>query len=258
MSNANSLVTLIKGDSTTILNTQILDGQILFDETNKIIYMDDNSTRTQFSISPDMIDDIAFLETGTKATRGYSKGQYVWVNNILYKTKTQINSGTTFTVGTIIEAETIGAALTRLGNLNGADIKTSVSKTGSGTTVTNTISSGTTLNNAVGTLLNNDYALKSALDTASNKITALEASELFETRIAINCNTSVSGITPFGYKGTSLPISSDTTSKIYSVTIEKPSSGEWVFSVDVNQTDRTVTVYANGSTIVYAEIAYHR
>lgn len=99
--------------------------------------------------------------------------------------------------------------------------------------------------------------LNQALDTASNKITALEASELFETRIAINCNTSVSGITPFGYKGTSLPISSDTTSKIYSVTIEKPSSGEWVFSVDVNQTDRTVTVYANGSTTVYADIAYH-
>ena len=41
--------------------------------------------------------------------------------------------------------------------------KTSVSKTGSGTTVTNTIAANTTLDNAVETLLNNDNALNTAL-----------------------------------------------------------------------------------------------
>lgn len=44
----------------------------------------------------------------------------------------------------------------------GATLTTSVAKTGSGSTVTNTIATSTSLNNAVGTLLNNDYALNSA------------------------------------------------------------------------------------------------
>lgn len=116
MPNANSLVTLIKGDEQLINNTQVLNGQILFDETNRIIYMDEEGVRRQFSVTPEIMDDIAFVETGTTATRGYSAGQYLWVNNILYKAKTQINSGTTFVVGTNIEAETVGTALTNINN----------------------------------------------------------------------------------------------------------------------------------------------
>jgi hypothetical protein len=45
----------------------------------------------------------------------------------------------------------------------GATMKTSVAKTGSGSTVTNTIATSTSLDNVVGTLLNNDYALNTHL-----------------------------------------------------------------------------------------------
>lgn len=45
----------------------------------------------------------------------------------------------------------------------GATIKTSVAKTGSGTTVTKTIATNTSLNDVVATLLNNDSALESKL-----------------------------------------------------------------------------------------------
>ena len=153
---ANSLVTLIRGDATTINNTQILNGQLLFDETNGIIYMDEASTRIQFGGSNSLIEQIAYVETGTTASRGYPKGTYVFVNNILYKAKTQINSGTTFVVNTNIEAETVGAALKRVGEL-------STTKTGSGTTVTTTIQSGTSIDDCIGTLLNNDNALNTSL-----------------------------------------------------------------------------------------------
>lgn len=47
--------------------------------------------------------------------------------------------------------------------------KTSVSKTGSGTTVTNTIAANTTLDNAVETLLNNDNALNNDLASKASQ-----------------------------------------------------------------------------------------
>lgn len=47
----------------------------------------------------------------------------------------------------------------------GNGITTYAAKTGSGTTVTSTIVANTTMDNAIGTLLNNDVALKSALIT---------------------------------------------------------------------------------------------
>lgn len=47
--------------------------------------------------------------------------------------------------------------------------KTSAAKTGSGTTVTNTIAANTSLDDAVGTLLNNDAALNTALTNKAGK-----------------------------------------------------------------------------------------
>lgn len=58
---------------------------------------------------------------------------------------------------------------------NGSSLKTSAAKTGSGTAVTNTIASGTTMDNAIGTLLNNDYSLNNDLVNAQNDIQSLNS-----------------------------------------------------------------------------------
>ena len=50
----------------------------------------------------------------------------------------------------------------------GATLNTSVAKTGSGSTVTNTIAASTSLNDVVGTLLNNDYALNTQLTNSAD------------------------------------------------------------------------------------------
>lgn len=124
------------------------------------------------------------------------------------------------------------------------------------TIVPNTNCSATNVTSEIKVINADIDDVKSDLVNSNDRIETLEAESLSETRVAINCNTAVSGISPYTYKGTSLPVSDTTGDKIYSVTLEKPSSGEWVFSVDVNQTDRTVTVYTNGSSTVYAEIIY--
>lgn len=51
--------------------------------------------------------DIAPKESGTTASRAYSVGELVYVNDTLYRVKTAITSGATFTVGTNIEATNI-------------------------------------------------------------------------------------------------------------------------------------------------------
>lgn len=119
---ANSLISMIKGDSTLIDNTEVLDGQLLLDETNKKIYLDDNNERIDFSqgggeTSSDA--NLAYVEKGTVATRGYAAGAYVIVEGQLYKTLTQINSGTTFItegVNANVEATNIGSEVTQLNN----------------------------------------------------------------------------------------------------------------------------------------------
>lgn len=119
---ANSLISMIKGDSTLIDNTEVLDGQLLLDETNKKIYLDDNNKRIDFSqgggeTSSDA--NLAYVEEGTVATRGYTAGAYVVVEGQLYKTLTQINSGTTFItegVNANVEATNIGSEVTQLNN----------------------------------------------------------------------------------------------------------------------------------------------
>jgi hypothetical protein len=70
-------------------------------------------------------------------------------------------SGTTFTA-TRTDGTTFTFTQQDNNTTTGDGIKTKVAKTGSGSTVTNTVAAGTTLDNTVATLLNNDYALNSA------------------------------------------------------------------------------------------------
>lgn len=58
--------------------------------------------------------NIAYLETGTTASRAYTVGQYVIVGDVLYKVASSIASGATFTPGTNIIATTVGGELTAL------------------------------------------------------------------------------------------------------------------------------------------------
>lgn len=61
-----------------------------------------------------MQSNIAYIESGTTATRAYTAGQYVIVGVTLYKVTASIASGATFTPGTNITATTVGAELTAL------------------------------------------------------------------------------------------------------------------------------------------------
>lgn len=51
--------------------------------------------------------DIATVESGTTASRAYSVGELVYVSGTLYRVKTAIASGATFTVGTNIEVTNV-------------------------------------------------------------------------------------------------------------------------------------------------------
>lgn len=74
------------------------------------------STATQAALNTldeDKADktDIATVESGTTASRAYSVGELVYVSGTLYRVKTAIASGATFTVGTNIEAKSVSDAL---------------------------------------------------------------------------------------------------------------------------------------------------
>ena len=58
--------------------------------------------------------DIATVESGTTASRAYSVGELVYVSGTLYRVKTAIASGATFTVGTNIEVYNISNAVYNL------------------------------------------------------------------------------------------------------------------------------------------------
>ena len=111
---ANTLITMIKGDSQLINNTEILEGQVLFNETDKTISLDeDNSHRVEYCGNDNANPNIAYVESGMVATRGYPKGSFVILNGQLYKVLTQINSGTTFVIDTNVEATMVGIELGR-------------------------------------------------------------------------------------------------------------------------------------------------
>lgn len=56
--------------------------------------------------------DIATVESGTTASRAYSVGELVYVSGTLYRVKTAIASGATFTEGTNVEATNVSNTLT--------------------------------------------------------------------------------------------------------------------------------------------------
>lgn len=111
---ANSLISMIKGNSTLINNTEVLNGQVLFDTDEKSILLDDNNTRSEYCGADKSNKNLASIENGTTASKGYSAGSYVVWKGQLYKVLKQINSGTAFVVGTNIALDTVGTELTRI------------------------------------------------------------------------------------------------------------------------------------------------
>lgn len=55
--------------------------------------------------------DIATVESGTTASRAYSVGELVYVSGTLYRVKTAIASGATFTVGTNVDVTNVSNTL---------------------------------------------------------------------------------------------------------------------------------------------------
>ena len=55
--------------------------------------------------------DIATVESGTTASRAYSVGELVYVSGTLYRVKTAIASGATFTVGTNVEVTNVSNSI---------------------------------------------------------------------------------------------------------------------------------------------------
>lgn len=58
--------------------------------------------------------DIATVESGTTASRAYSVGELVYVSGTLYRVKTAIASGATFTVGTNVEVTNVSGVLSKM------------------------------------------------------------------------------------------------------------------------------------------------
>ena len=68
----------------------------------------------------------------------------------------------------------------------GGTLKTAAAKTGSGSTVTNTIAANTTIDNAIGTLLNNDYKINSDLTELGNATLLKEFTNTTATDVTLN------------------------------------------------------------------------
>lgn len=64
--------------------------------------------------------DIATVESGTTASRAYSVGELVYVSGTLYRVKTAIASGATFTVGTNIEVKNVSNIVSAIPALSSA------------------------------------------------------------------------------------------------------------------------------------------
>ena len=73
--------------------------------------------------------NLATIESSTTASQAYSAGDHLVLNGQLYEVTTAISSGETLTVGTNIEARSVGEELTALNNgLNGLKIVASERK----------------------------------------------------------------------------------------------------------------------------------
>lgn len=73
--------------------------------------------------------DIATVESSTTASRAYSVGELVYVSGTLYRVKTTIASGATFTVGTNIEVTNVSDVVSAIPVLSSAitDIQGNIS-----------------------------------------------------------------------------------------------------------------------------------
>lgn len=113
MSDSYTPISMIRGNSTIIDSTPIVDGQILFDETRKCLFMDNGSTREKYSgLGAD--SNIANVEDTTTASQPYTTGEFVVVEGQLYKVTASIATGDTFSVGTNIETDTVGSEITKI------------------------------------------------------------------------------------------------------------------------------------------------
>lgn len=182
---ANSLISMVKGDSTLINNTEVLNGQILFDETKQKIFLDDNAKRKEYGGSDDNAvkkDDVAYVESAMVATRGYSAGNYIIVQDTLYKATTQINSGTALVVGTNVSTTTVGNELTQINNdlVNSNNRITSIETELSITDITTEVASGNKLFQ--------DWHFRKHGDTVQVEING------FKNLVSQSANTIVNGI----------------------------------------------------------------
>ena len=118
-------ISILRGSSSMIDETPIVDGQILFDEGRKCLYMDEGVTRNKYSgLGAD--SNVATVEDTTTATHAYVKGNYVVVEGQLYEVTAAIAIGDTFTVGTNVAVTTVGTELSQINS----DLTNKVSKTG--------------------------------------------------------------------------------------------------------------------------------
>lgn len=118
-------ISILRGTSAMIDETPIVDGQILFDEGRKCLYMDEGVTRNKYSgLGAD--SNIATVEDATTATHAYVKGNYVVVEGQLYEVTAAIAIGDTFTVGTNVAVTTVGTELSQINS----DLTGKVSKSG--------------------------------------------------------------------------------------------------------------------------------
>lgn len=103
----------IRGTSTVIDETPVHDGQILFDESRKCLFMDNGNTRNKYSgLGAD--SNVATVEDTTTSTHAYAKGDYVVVEGQLYEVTAAIAVGDTFSVGTNISVTTVGDELVQI------------------------------------------------------------------------------------------------------------------------------------------------
>lgn len=115
MANDYTPISMIRGSSTIVDSTPIVDGQILFDETRKCLFMDNGSTREKYSgLGAD--SNIANVEDTTTASQPYTTGEFVVVEGQLYKVTASIATGDTFSVGTNIATDTVGSEITKINN----------------------------------------------------------------------------------------------------------------------------------------------
>jgi hypothetical protein len=141
-----------------------------------------NATETSgriYAIQPDKSGNLAVVvpwtdnntTTGTTYTAGNVPANTTFGTNgsiknayddcISKEVASITRSGTTFTAKNSSGTQLFTFTQQDNNTTTGDGIKTKVAKTGSGTTVTSTISASTTMDNAIGTLLNNDVALNS-------------------------------------------------------------------------------------------------